>query len=89
MGRLYSLESKFWRGTIVDKIRTAVMKCPGCGFCGYLMGHRIEESGEVYPAVECPECEFCELVVLNGWPWRGKLDEGPEVFYRGSWEGME
>ncbi len=49
--------------------------CPGCGHIGLLSMHHhsISKEGVVTPAVECCNCNFQKMIVLDDWSfgaWR-------------------
>lgn len=54
---------------------SATVGCPQCKEGGTLLGHSVDEAGRVTPSVvcptqfvECPNCNFHVMAILNGWP---------------------
>ena len=51
-----------------DTLRSAIVKCPGCGRWEALM-HTIKNDGTVTPSLVCSidGCNFHDYVKLKGW----------------------
>ena len=48
---------------------TAALCCPTCGHAFCLVGHRVNDQGDVSPSVVCPHgCGFHVMMRLDGWP---------------------
>jgi hypothetical protein len=57
-----------WRPGSSDGTRTAFFRCPKCPTYGSLAGtHEIADDGKVTPSMVCPNCDFHEHIVLEGW----------------------
>lgn len=57
-----------WAFVNRDDKRILKFACPSCGQWGDLEDHTTWESGIITPSVDCPECDFHDLVVLAGFP---------------------
>lgn len=57
-----------WAFVNRNEKRILKIACPSCGQWGDLEDHSIDEHGQVVPSVDCPECDFHDLVILIGFP---------------------
>lgn len=57
-----------WRPAKRDGKQTAFFRCPKCPTVGSLDGtHEVADDGTVTPSMVCPNCDFHEWIVLDGW----------------------
>lgn len=61
-----SLPPGHWKHAQTTDMQVQV-GCPGCQRALALPAHQIAADGTVTPAVECPECEFANLIKLRGY----------------------
>lgn len=73
-GPIFSYVRGTWRRfeTVEGEISASVT-CPKCGLNGTLEDHKISETGEVSPSLECPnpKCDFHDHVQLEDWAING------------------
>lgn len=55
-----------WKPLFAGKAKSATVVCPN-GHLASLEDHQIDESGKVYPSVDCPYCDFHESIQLESW----------------------
>ena len=79
------VKTEKWLFVNCDDKRVLKLKCPGCGQWGYLDDHSVDECGQVVPSVDCPECNFHDLVILTGFPNSPYQGHTADVI----WDGKE
>ena len=57
-----------WQLVYRDEQRIIKICCPVCEVWGDIPDHTVHEGGIIVPSIDCPECDFHDVVVLKGFP---------------------
>jgi len=61
------LQPGTWTDTLTPDGFKIMFRCLSCSSISSLPNHEIKPSGEVFPDVICPVCDWTEQVILDGW----------------------